>query len=78
MASLNKPPEQLLDPRAAAAMLALSPATLATWRCRQRYKLPYVKIGGTKSVRYRLSDVQAFIAKNLVGGEDGNGKRGTR
>jgi predicted DNA-binding transcriptional regulator AlpA len=53
--------ERLLDARQAAAMLAVSPATLATWRCRKRYGLPYMHIGGGRSVRYRLSDLQAFI-----------------
>jgi Helix-turn-helix domain len=37
--------------------------TLVTWRCTGRVKLTYVKIGG--NVRYRQSDLDAFILANL-------------
>jgi predicted DNA-binding transcriptional regulator AlpA len=60
------PREQLLHEREAAAMLGVSPTTLSTWRSRQRYDLPFVRLGGARSIRYRLSDLQAFIAAGLV------------
>ena len=34
-------------------------STIATWRCTRKVNIPYIKIG--KTVRYRLSDVLAFI-----------------
>lgn len=58
--------EQLLTERQAAEMLALSFTTLATWRCKKRYGLPFVKIGAGRAVRYRLSDVQRFIESGLT------------
>jgi predicted DNA-binding transcriptional regulator AlpA len=61
--------QQLLTEKQAAAMLSVSHTTLATWRCKRRYSLPWVKLGRARAVRYRLSDVQAFIAAGLVGGD---------
>lgn len=57
--------EALLDTKMAGAYLGTPPKTLVTWRCTGRVKLPYVKIGG--NVRYRLSDLDAFIAANVHG-----------
>jgi len=57
-------PDPLLNDIAAAKMLAISPITLSTWRSTKRYPLAYLKIGGC--VRYRQSDVLAFIASRLV------------
>lgn len=56
--------DDLLSPREAAAMLHMAPATLAIWRCRKRYPLPYVKVG--RKVLYRRSDLNAFLARNRV------------
>lgn len=61
--------EQLLTEKQAAALLAVSFTTLATWRCRHRYQLPFVRLGSARAIRYRLSDVQAFIEAGLVTGE---------
>lgn len=58
--------QQLLTEKQAAAMLAVSFTTLATWRCKKRYTLPFVKIGNGRAVRYRLSDLEAFIAGGLT------------
>jgi hypothetical protein len=55
----------LLDTIEAGAYMRTPPKTLVTWRCTGRVKLPYVKIGG--NVRYRKSDLDAFIAANTVG-----------
>lgn len=58
--SIGLPKSNLLTPQDVANRLGISIATLATWRCTQRYALTYVKIG--RLVRYRLSDVEAFEA----------------
>jgi hypothetical protein len=49
----------LLDERAAAAMLGVQPRTLSVWRSTGRYKLPFIKVG--RSVRYRASHLQAWL-----------------
>ncbi len=54
---------QLLTPQTVSKLLGVTQHTLAVWRCSKRYPLPYVKVGGL--VRYRASDVEAFIASNL-------------
>ncbi len=55
----------LLSRREAAAYLGIAPQTLAIWKCCKRYDLPYIKIG--KLVKYRKSDLDAFISKNVQG-----------
>ena len=55
----------LLDTKQAAAYLNISPATLHTWRTTKRTIIPYIKLGG-KHVRYRLADLDAYIAANVV------------
>ena len=57
----------LLNEKRATEFLDLSPGTLSVWRCTRRYPLPYVKIG--RAVRYRLVDLENFIASRTVGGE---------
>jgi len=47
--------------------LGVRPQTLATWASSRRYALPFIKIG--RRVMYRLSDLNAFIESNVVGGE---------
>ena len=54
---------ELLSRREAAAYLGVAEQTLAIWKCTKRQQLPYVKIG--KLVKYRKSDLDEFIAKNL-------------
>lgn len=49
----------LVDEKAAAELLHVSPGTLSVWRSTGRYALPFVKIG--RSVRYRLSDLNAWL-----------------
>ena len=51
---------ELLDEKQAAEHLTVSPGTLSVWRSTGRYNLPFVKIG--RMVRYRLSDLDAWIA----------------
>jgi hypothetical protein len=62
--TMNDPNEDLLNTRQAAAVLHLSPTTLATWRCCKRYALPYTRAG--KKVLYRRGDLLAFLNKNRV------------
>lgn len=60
---VSRTPVELLTRREAADYLGVSEQTLAIWKCTGRYKLPYVKIG--RLVKYRKSDLDAFIASNL-------------
>lgn len=57
-------PTKLLSQTEAATFLGVKPDTLKVWRVNGRHKLPYVKIGAL--VRYQLSDLEKFIAKNIV------------
>ena len=52
--------EPLLHGDQVAAMLKVSADTVAAWRHTSRVKLPFVRVGG-RIVRYKRSDVQAFI-----------------
>jgi predicted site-specific integrase-resolvase len=58
MAALPNAPK-LLTRQEAAEFLSIRPQTLAVWSTTGRYALPIVKVG--RSVRYQLSDLQAFI-----------------
>jgi excisionase family DNA binding protein len=48
----------------AAEYLSVREQTLAVWASTGRYSLPYVKVG--RAVRYRLSDLDAFLARRTV------------
>lgn len=67
MPTNTNPPneDRLIDPSDVAEMLGTTTGTLSVWRATRRYPLAYVKVG--RSVRYRLSDVQAFIESRTVG-----------
>ena len=54
--------QKYLTTKEVAAILRVSPGTLNVWRSVKRYPLPYVKIG--HAVRYKATDVQAFLAKH--------------
>ena len=56
---------ELLTRPEAAAYLGLQPQTLACWASSKRYALPHVKCG--RSVRYKKSDLDRFIASRTVG-----------
>ncbi|KQS34232.1 helix-turn-helix domain-containing protein [Dyadobacter sp. Leaf189] len=56
--------ETLLDRKAAARYLAVSPGTLAVWDCTKRYDLKPIKVG--RAVRYRKSDLDKFLDDRLV------------
>ena len=55
----------LLTAEETAEILGVKPQTLAVWRCAKRYGLPYLKLG--RSIRYRLDDVESFIAASVRG-----------
>lgn len=55
----------LLLPETVAKKLGTTEGTLAVWRSRRRYNLPYVKIGAL--VRYRSEDVDLWIETRTVG-----------
>jgi predicted DNA-binding transcriptional regulator AlpA len=57
--------EPLLDRKAAARYLNVSPGTLAVWDCTKRYNLHPVKVG-RRSVRYRRSALDQFLAEQLT------------
>lgn len=59
----NQTTTKLLTPRQVSEFLSIAEHTLAVWRCEKRESLPYTKIGRT--VRYRSSDVDAYISRNL-------------
>jgi len=57
----------LVNEKRAAEILGVSAGTLSVWRCTRRYPLPYTKIG--RAVRYRVADLEDFIAARTVGKE---------
>lgn len=56
--------EELLDDHDVAKVLKVSAGTIADWRRTGAVKLPYVPLG-PRLIRYRRSDVQAFIDAGL-------------
>lgn len=58
---------ELLDEVATAEILQVKTGTLQVWRSTSRYPLPFVKIG--RNVRYRRTDIDAFIQSRIVGAE---------
>ena len=57
--------ETLLTPREVAEQLKISLHTLASWRRQATaHDLPWIEVGG--SVRYRPSDVQAWLDKRTT------------
>lgn len=59
LVDLVKAGTDLLDDKAAAALLDVSPGTLSVWRSTGRYALPFLKVG--RKVRYRRSDLMAWL-----------------
>ncbi|PKK36787.1 hypothetical protein BWI96_10475 [Siphonobacter sp. SORGH_AS_0500] len=54
---------ELMDRKTAAKYLGVAPDTLSVWACTKRYPLKRIKIG--RSVRYRRSDLDAFLQERL-------------
>lgn len=65
-------PSQLITARVASKMLAVSIGTLKRWR-HTGVGPGFVKFGDMQQsqVRYRISDVEAYIENNLRGNKDG-------
>lgn len=59
------PAKRLLTPTEAADFLAVKVQTLAVWRSAKRYGLPFVRVGNC--IRYRLTDLEAFLESRTVG-----------
>ncbi len=57
----------LLTRQQAAEFLGLKPQTLAVWATTGRYSLPFVRVG--RSVRYRRSQLEQFLARRTVGAD---------
>jgi predicted DNA-binding transcriptional regulator AlpA len=56
---IDVPEDPLLLPKVTAELLGVKETTLATWRSKKRFPLRYLKVG--KLIRYRQSDVDAFL-----------------
>jgi hypothetical protein len=61
-------PQGLLDSEQAAKFLGTTANTLGVWRCNRAVRLPFIKLG--KAVRYRLSDLEAYLKANTVDGSE--------
>lgn len=61
------PPIGLLTPEEAANYLNVSVRSLAKWRSTKEQLIEYIKIGS--AVRYRLSSLDDYLARNTVDGE---------
>ena len=57
----------LIDDIATGKILGIETSTLAVWRSTKRYAFPYVKVG--RLIRYRESDVEAFIESRVQNGD---------
>jgi len=59
--------EALLTPREVAELLKISLHTLSSWRRQTNpHDLPWIEVGG--SIRYRGTDVQAWLEKRTTNG----------
>jgi predicted DNA-binding transcriptional regulator AlpA len=56
--------EELWTGRKVAQVLGVSSQTVKNWRVNQRVQLPFVRVGG--AVRYRPSDISAFVESKVV------------
>ncbi|WP_442497656.1 helix-turn-helix domain-containing protein [Methylobacter sp. sgz302048] len=58
---------ELITSQEAAEYLGVTYKTLEVWRSTKRYHIPYIKVG--RLVRYRKSDLEAFLLSRTQGGE---------
>lgn len=63
----NHSTDPLLTPKETSEYLGVSPDTLSVWRCVGRYNIPFIKVG--RLVKYRKSDLDAWLEKRVRGGE---------
>jgi len=61
------PQTEYVDERGLATWLGLAPKTLRAWRCK-RLGPRFLKLGPARAapVRYRVADVQAWIAARVI------------
>ena len=64
-ASISNEPEVLLDDAGVAQQANVKPRTVRKWRLEN--SLPYIRIT-KKVIRIRQSDLNRWLAKNLIGG----------
>ena len=67
MATATDTSKKLLTSDEAAEYLGIAPNTLAVWRSTRRHVIPYIKSG--RYVRYRVADLEAYLAHNTVGAD---------
>jgi excisionase family DNA binding protein len=67
VAAPDAPHDDLLTPDQTARRLNVSTVTLANWRTTGRYGLPFIRVG--RRVRYRASDVEAWLERRTVASE---------
>jgi predicted site-specific integrase-resolvase len=60
--------EPLLTPKETSRILGVTTDTLAVWRCRKRYALPFIKVG--RKVMYRPADINRFLKRRTSGDTD--------
>ena len=63
-ASATPAAQPLMNEHQAAALLGVAVKTLRNWRCRGDGP-KFVKLGGGRMVRYRESDLTAFIERDV-------------
>lgn len=54
----------LMTTEQAASYMGYKPGTLINWRSLKMYDLPFIKVGKRGYVRYRKSDIDAFLERN--------------
>jgi excisionase family DNA binding protein len=57
---------ELISSDEAAEYLGITRKTMEVWRSTKRYPIPYIKVG--RLVRYRKSDLEAFLLSRVHGG----------
>jgi predicted site-specific integrase-resolvase len=68
--NMDQSPDDLLDERDVAKVLKVSIRTVARWRRAGAVKIPFAPLG-TRMIRYKRSDVQAFIDAGRQDASDG-------
>lgn len=58
---------KLITSKEAAQYLGVCPSTLTKWRIKNRYNLPFIRIG--KMCKYRLNDLAEFLSRHTHGFE---------
>ncbi len=65
-AALSFNDDVLATPEEASALIKINAGTLQKWRSTGENNIPFVKIG--RSVRYRVTDLKAYVERHVVGG----------